>query len=273
MRALLILNERSRRGKRFGARVCRELEAHGMHCERNPEARAVDAVIAAGGDGTIVHALPLALQRGVPLGIVPLGTFNDLARTLDIPLEIAESCAAIAGGKRVRIDLGVVNGVYFVNEASVGISSRAARRQRPEIKQRFGALAVLWSAIAALRRARPFSVTLRSDGSERRLRTVQLTVANSARFGGLFQRDDAAIDDGWLDLYSIETASWLQGLRVLIKALRGDASPGAGLCTIRSKRFEVLTDCPHHVTADGEPAGMTPAVFEIRTQALDVFVA
>jgi diacylglycerol kinase (ATP) len=272
MRALLVLNERSRRGREDGARVCEALENCEIICERSASASAFDAVIAAGGDGTVIRAVPLALELGVPLGIVPLGTFNDLARALGIPLDIAQACAAIAAGKRRRIDLGTVNGVYFVNEASVGISTRAARSQTPAVKRRFGALGVLWSGIRAIARSRPFVVELQYDGKQERFRTVQLTVANSARFGGIIERPDAAIDDGWLDLYSLEVERWTQAIAILRKILRRDATPGEGLRTRRSRRFDVRTQRAHHVTADGEPAGMTPARFDMLPQALDVLI-
>src|SRR5689334_1838434 len=75
MRALLVLNERSRRGLREGDFVCRSLAGCGIECVREAsEAGQVDAVIAAGGDGTVISTVPEALERGVPLGIVPLGT-------------------------------------------------------------------------------------------------------------------------------------------------------------------------------------------------------
>src|SRR5438477_12320291 len=140
MRALLIINEKSRRGARDGDLVRQTLEECGVECVRDPKAAGIEAVIAAGGDGTVVQTLPLAIERGVPLGIVPLGTFNDLAHTLDLPMEIAAACEVMRSGRARTIDLGRVNGVYYVNEASIGLSARIARRQTPDVKQRFGAL-------------------------------------------------------------------------------------------------------------------------------------
>ncbi len=272
MRALLVLNEYSRRGKRDGDTVCDALDAAGIECERDPGCGPVDTVIAAGGDGTILHAVPLALKRGVPLGIVPLGTFNDLARTLDVSTDIQEACATIAARHTKRIDLGRVNGSYFVNEASVGLSTRIARRQTPEVKRRFGVFGVISTTLQAIGETRPFLVDLLYDGKRERFRSVQLTVANSGHFGGLIDRDDAAIDDGWLDLYSVDVRTWLQAVAVIRKVLRRDAATSEGLRTRRAHRFEIRTHHAHHVTADGEPAGMTPAVFEVLPLALEVIV-
>jgi YegS/Rv2252/BmrU family lipid kinase len=271
MRALLILNERSRRGSREGAAVCRALEGCGVDCRRDPGDQA-EAVIAAGGDGTVIGAIPLALERGVPLGIVPLGTFNDLARTLGVPFEGAQACGVIAAGNTRTIDVGRVNGCYFVNEASIGVSARIARRQTPEVKQRFGAFGVISTTLQTLRDIRPFFAEIAYDATAERCRTVQVTIANSARFGGVIERHDAAIDDGWLDLYSVEPRNWLDAFALVRKIILQDPTSGEVLRTRRSTRFHVRTHRPHRISADGEPAGHTPAVFEVLPKALRVFV-
>src|SRR5690348_1489189 len=95
MQVLLVLNEYSRLGQREGTSVCDALERANVVCVRDPQAADVQAVVAAGGDGTVIGAIPLALARGVPLGIVPLGTFNDLARTLGIPTDIKKASKVI----------------------------------------------------------------------------------------------------------------------------------------------------------------------------------
>lgn len=271
MNALLVLNERSRLGLREGANVCSLLERHDVRCIDDSTAQ-VDAVIAAGGDGTVIGAIELALGRDVPLGIVPLGTFNDLARTLGLPLEIPRACGVIASAKTRAIDVGRVNGSYFVNEASIGVTARIARRQTPEIKQRFGFLGVLSTTLQTLRDVRPFNAEIAFDGRTEQCRTVQITVANNARFGGVIERPDASIDDGWLDLYSVEPRNWVDAFALVRKIVLRDPSSGQGLRTRRSTRFEIRTHHPHHVAADGEPAGVTPATFEIFPKALRVLV-
>ncbi|MBV9027949.1 MAG: YegS/Rv2252/BmrU family lipid kinase [Candidatus Eremiobacteraeota bacterium] len=271
MRASLIVNSNSRLGRRHGPRVADALERRGVTLVRDGGAEAVDAIVAAGGDGTFARAIPLALERGVPMGLVPLGTFNDLARTLQIPLELEAACAVIADAHRRAIDVAEVNGVYYATEASIGLSSRLTRLQTSEGKQRFGWLAVALSAGAALRYLRPFHVEVSYDGAREHLKTLQLTVANSNHFGGFITVGDAAIDDGWLDLYAVEPKG-LRGAaavaRALVRKKRFDAE---GLRAYRSVRFQVTTARPHRITADGEPAGTTPACFQILPGALEVF--
>ena len=267
MRVELIVNRRSRLGARLGPAVRAALLGAGIEIV---DARA-DAIVCAGGDGTLLASVEASLARGVPLGVVPLGTFNELARTLGIPLDIEGAVAVIAKGATRAVDVGRVNGTHYLNEASIGISSRIARMQTPELKQRFGIIGVIATVFSTMRHARPMRVDVRYDGKRERLHTIQLTVANSHRFGGFLNVADAAIDDGQLDLYSVD----IHGLRELLSVgramLSGKPHDIAGLRTLRSTRFELTTRRPHRITADGEPAGRTPAVFEILPKALRVF--
>ncbi len=272
MRALLVVNPHSRRGKRLGCAVRTELQRLGVDIvEDEPSTRGLDAIVVAGGDGTVVREIPRARALGVALGLVPLGTFNDLARTLEIPVDVEGACGVIAAGRTRTIDAARVNGFYYVSEASIGLSSRLARLQRPQEKQRFGFLAVVASVLAATRHSRPFVAEITYDGKRERFKAVQLTVANSQRFGGFIAVEDAAIDDGWLDLYAAQIENFTQFLSLAGVIASGKRRSAAGLWTRRSTAFEVWTRRPHHISADGEPAGTTPALFEIVPGALRIF--
>ena len=191
MRVRLVVNPKSGRGPR-AVRAAREalIEA-GLEIAEGDEA--IDCIVVAGGDGTLIGQVGRAISLGVPLGIIPTGTFNDLARTLGIPFGISQACATIAAGHARAIDVARVNGVYYVNEASIGLTSRIARLQTPEIKQRFGFLAIVATALRALRHSRPLRAEISYDGRTETFKTIQLTIANSHRFGGLFMASDAAI--------------------------------------------------------------------------------
>jgi len=270
--AELVVNPMSRRGARCGESVRDALTSRGIDLvARGTPPRPIDAIIVAGGDGTVASQIPRALELDVPLGIVPLGTFNDLARALTIPPDIDGACAAIASGRELRIDTARVNGVYYTTEASIGLSSRLARRQSPEAKQRYGFFAIAASLAHVLRHARPFYVDVTWDGHHKRFKTVQLTIANSARFGGFVSVQDAAIDDGRLDLYAVRIESVAQLISVAGAIAGGRRRPAPGLRTYSAKAFEIFTRRPHHISADGEPAGTTPARFDILPGSLRVF--
>jgi YegS/Rv2252/BmrU family lipid kinase len=269
MRIRLILNEKSRRGAESADAVRTAFGQRGIELAEDER---YDAIVAAGGDGTIVSTIAAAIAAGVPLGIVPLGTFNDLARTLGIPLEVDAACAAVAAGATREIDVGRVNGVYFVNEASIGLSTRIARKQTPEVKRRFGFFGVVGTTLQTLAQHRPFYAQVDYEHRTDRFRTVQLTVANSNRFGGLIEVPGSTLDDGLLDLFSVEVTNWLGIVPIVRSAFARDGASVDGLRHRRSSRFVVRTHHPHHVSADGEPAGKTPAIFESLPRAVRIIV-
>lgn len=275
MRSFLVFNDKSRRGAQNADLVRTTLRERGAELIEDRgavSAGTVDSVIAAGGDGTVISAVEAAISLRAPLGIIPLGTFNDLARSFGLPADVAQACRVATGSVTRTIDVGRVNGRFFVNEASIGLSTRVARRQTPEIKRRFGFLGIAGTTLQTLRQSRPFRAEVDYDGKTEYLRTIQLTIANNAHFGGVIDNPDAAIDDNRLDLYSIEVRNWLGVVAILRKLITHDPRSVSGLRMRGSARFTVRTRSPHHVSADGEPAGFTPATFEVLPRALRVFV-
>ncbi len=273
MRVLLVVNPHSRHGRTSGRDVRRQLALRGVDAAESASSpEGLDAIVVAGGDGTFARAIGTALAFGLPMGLVPLGTFNDLARTLAIPFGVEEACATIAQRCTRTIDVARVNGAYYASEASVGVSSRLTRLQKARDKQRFGLFAVLAGALSAVKYLRPFHASVSYDGTSVRLRTVQLTIANSNHFGGFITVEDAAIDDGWLDLYSVDIDSVGGALGLLGTVLSGRSRETENVQTLRSTAFSVTTIGRRHIVADGEPAGTTPARFEVLRGALRVFV-
>ncbi len=272
MRALLVLNPRARRGRVLGDEVRRQLALRGVETvEAASSPENLDAIVVAGGDGTFARAIGKALAFGLPMGIVPLGTFNDLARTLEIPSDVEAACATIAAGHTRTIDVAHVNSAYYASEASIGVSSRLTRLQKTRDKQRFGLLAVLASVFAVAKYLRPFHADVAYDGAMVRLRTIQVTVANSNHFGGFITVEGAAVDDGWLDLYSVEIDGAGSVFSLLGAVLSGRPRAAENVRAIRSGAFSLATQRPRAIVADGEPAGKTPAHFEILRRALRVF--
>jgi diacylglycerol kinase (ATP) len=269
VRALLAVNPLSRRGSE-GRAVRDGLSRVGVEVvDEGPAMGAIDAIVVGGGDGSVARRVPLALALGVPIGVVPLGTFNDLARTLGIPFDVKAACGVIASGHAATVDVARVNGVYFLTEASIGISSRLARLHRPRRGERGGLWTTARRALQILVKARPFYAEVAYQGRRTRLRTMQLTIANSQRIGGFIKVAGAAIDDGFLDLYSVDVESAADFLSVARAMLSGRPRRHArGLRALRSTFFEVWTRRRHHISADGEPAGTTPARFEILPQAV-----
>lgn len=284
-RALLLINPNSRRGAAATATVA-ALKGVGLRLEtRRPGDReelrrlvlercdAVDLVIVAGGDGTVNGVAGALLETGLPLGIVPLGTGNDLARTLGLPLDPAAAAAVIGTGRTRRIDIGMVNGHPFFNAATIGLSNAAAQRLTGAVKRRWGPLGYVLTLRDAWRVTHPFAVELDLDGTAERRRSVQLVVGNGRHHGaGMTVAASARIDDHRLDIYSLDPQPWWQAI-THVPALRfGRDEAAPGLWRGHARRIVVTTDRPLRVRTDGEPTTATPATFEVLPAAVAVIV-
>ena len=231
-----------------------------------------DLVIVCGGDGTIRTAAAAIVESGLPFGIFPLGTGNDLARTLGISEDLQEAAATIAAGHTRRIDVGDVNGQLFFNVASIGMSVRLAQRLTPELKRRWGRLAYGIAALAVLGEARPFSATVTGGGRDVRVRTLQIAVGNGRHYGGgSIIAEHAAIDDGRLDFYSLEVSHVWKVPLMLWHLRHGRHGDWREVRTGDGVAFEIRTRKPRPVNADGEVVTRTPARFTIHPKAVTVF--
>jgi YegS/Rv2252/BmrU family lipid kinase len=233
----------------------------------------MDFVVLGGGDGTMNAACEAILDVGVPLAILPLGTANDLARTLGIPSDMEGACAVAAGGIRHRIDLGRANDKHFFNVASIGLSVAVAHMVDAETKRRWGTAGYALTVWRALREHRPFRARIRCDGRLLQTRSIQIAVGNGRHYGGgLTVAQDAAIDDHQLDLYSIGPASMAR-LVLLAPALRsGRHGEFQGVHLLRGRRIEIETRRPMPVNTDGEVTTQTPVDFRILPGAIEVIV-
>jgi YegS/Rv2252/BmrU family lipid kinase len=232
-----------------------------------------DCLIAGGGDGTMNALAPLLMETGLPLGIVPMGTANDLARTLGIPAKVDEAVDIILQGRRRRIDLGEVNGRLFFNVAHVGLGVNVTRQVSSATKKRWGFLSYVRALPGMIRSARPFTARVICDGRERTLRTLQIAVGNGRHYGGgMTIVEHACIDDGLLAFYCVRPARLWELIRLapLLKSGRFGGTEHVVCDTGHS--IELRTRRPMPVTADGELVSQTPAKFTVHRNAVEVFV-
>lgn len=286
-RALLIVNRRARSGAEQADAAAAALAEAGLdaHAFDPPEGMScADAVttglasgdfgrvVIGGGDGTLNAAIPGLLKAGLPFGIMPLGTANDLARSLGIPFELDGAAQVIATAAPRPVDLGEVNGHPYFNVASIGFSAELAAELKAEAKQRWGKLGYGVAALGLLRRARPFTATLIHDGRTERVRTIQVSVGNGKHYGGgMTVAEDARPDDGVLDVYSLEVTHWWRLVALLPWLRRGTQGSWRDVRAFRTTALELRTRRPRPVNTDGELTTRTPAVFRLRPAALRVF--
>jgi diacylglycerol kinase (ATP) len=285
-RALLLVNRNASGGQIDVARLREHLTAGGLELidptasEGDDGSAAirrcagrVDLVIVGGGDGTINRALQGLLDTRLPFGVLPLGTANDLARTLELPTDPFAACDVILHGELRPIDVGLANDRPFLNVASIGLAVEVTKRLTRETKSRWGVLAYAWAAIGAMPGLRPFTVEIGCDGKFQKTRTWQVTVGNGRSYGGgLTIHEDARIDDGLLNLYSVEVERGWHILTLIPALWRGSLGPLRNVRTLSGRRIEIRMRRRRSLTADGELVGHTPAVFQILPGALSVYV-
>lgn len=233
----------------------------------------VDAIIVAGGDGTLSRAGGVLARLGLPLGILPAGTANDLARTLGLPTDPEDAAAVILGGHRCRVDLATVNGHPFFNVASIGLSAELAATLSAGMKCRWGRLSYAMAGARVLARARRFAARITTREESVTVRTLQISVGNGRHYGGgnVVSRE-AEIDDGAFDLYSLEMANvWKMAL--MLRTFRSGAHGAwSEVRTARSDSVEIETARPLPVNVDGDIVTSTPARFRLHRRAVTVFV-
>ena len=285
-RALLLVNRNSRQGQERYQEVINCLNHLGLTiiAESTEDAtqlgkfirhyqEEIDLVIIGGGDGTLNAAIEAIIETQLPLGILPLGTANDLARTLAIPNSLPEACKIIAAGKLRRIDLGWVNNKYFFNVASLGLSVNITQQLTKEIKRRWGIFAYAVIALQVIWKSRPFSAEIRINDQSFLVKTVQIAVGNGRYYGGgMAVVHDAAIDDQRLDLYSLEMDHWWQILPLLPAMRRGRHIQWPNVRALYGQEITVYTRKPHSINTDGEITTYTPAIFRVIPQAIAIFV-
>ncbi len=230
-------------------------------------------LIVGGGDGTMAAAMQYLAHAKTALGLLPLGTGNSFAHTLQIPHDLEAAVKIIAEGRVTRVDLGRVNRKYFANFATVGLPAKIAERTTNERKARFGPLAYVISGFRPMLRHEPFVATLSYDENRYQARTQQIVIASGRCFGHQPLTPEASVVDGKLSVY-LDTATTPLGVAKTYAAMAlGRQTDLADAVTLETPQISVATRPRQPVSIDGDDAGRTPARFRIEPKALRVFVS
>ena len=285
-RTLVLLNPNARQGKQNIDGILDRMEDEGLSIKVESSLGAadlsdgiikrkddIDCVIVCGGDGTINASARGLMETKLPVGLFPKGTANDLARTLGIPTDLNKAADIIIAGNTNAIDVGSVNGHPFFNVASLGLSADLARGLTRETKQRWGRLGYAVAASRVLMQARPFTAWIANKDERVRVKTMQIAVGNGRHYGGgNVVEATAAIDDGMLDLYSLELRN-VAKLALMLRSFRQGAHGAWN--EVRTKRcveFDIETRTPRPINTDGELVTQTPAHFKVHRESVTVYV-
>ncbi|HEV2570152.1 MAG TPA: YegS/Rv2252/BmrU family lipid kinase [Beijerinckiaceae bacterium] len=287
--AVLIVNTRSRRGRKLYARAKVALATHGVVLSatypvrdpgRLPEivqgvvARGAVLVIVGGGDGTISSIVDYFVGSVATLAILPLGTANSFARTLTIPIDVEGAADALVNGTVVAVDLGCIDGDLFANAASIGISAAIGRSRPHQLKRYLGRFGYLIAAARMLATFKPFACRLSHEGQTVLDvdQAVDVLIANGPYHGGMLVADEADVESRDIVIRIIKGSSrWalVSGwLRIWLHLPLGPHR----LDVVRTKAVTLTTDPIRYVSIDGEVVTKTPIHVSVARRALRVIV-
>lgn len=291
-RALLIANPAARRGQSLLEKARRAFERAGVECdvvltERPGHAAEIatalhlkyDAVFSLGGDGTAMEIAGALAGTGHPVGALPGGTGNLLARAMNIPLRVDRAVAALLEGKEMQIDLGRLgDGRRFAIAAGVGIDATMVMETPRWLKRRIGVLAyALMGTRAALRAilgGHRMDVTLTVDGVTERRTATTILVAN---FGSLLSDrltlgPTIRADDGTLDVCLFAPRSLVDGIRIMWRMLTRNFADHPTMIYRCGATIRIETDPPCRAQADGELIGLTPLDISVEPLSVKLLV-
>jgi len=236
-----------------------------------------DPIILGGGDGSVSSTVDYLAHHNVTMGLLPLGTANDFARTLEIPSGLEEACETIAYGKVVDIDLGLAGDNFYVNVASVGLGVEVTRSLSPQLKKSIGPLAYPVAAITAFFKHEPFAARLAfTDGDHETAeydRLLQVAVGNGRFYGGgMIVAPGSGIDDRYLDVYAIRLGRRRDLVGVARYLRSGDFVKSESVDYFRTRHFVLETEPELSINVDGELVAQTPEEFSVAPNALHVIV-
>jgi diacylglycerol kinase (ATP) len=250
-------------------------EDPGEGLARKAADKRIDLVIAAGGDGTIHSVASGLMSRESALGIIPMGTMNNLAHSLGIPSSVEAACAVLARGETRTIDVGQINEQTFLEVAGIGFE--ASLFPAGEEIKRTGLLSTARGVIMGLVSLFTFKPTrLKISLDEKKLRpydAIQVTICNAPYYGAHFQVGrDILMDDGMLDVFIFRHMSSLAYLCHAVSISQGRRVFQPKIVRRRVKALRITSSDPQDIQADGMPCGQTPAIVQIVIGALRVRV-
>lgn len=252
-----------------------ERAGHATELARQAVAEGRELVIAAGGDGTVNEVAHGVANTGTVLGLMPLGSIMNVARTLWVPRDRAGAARTIADGKVLAMDMGRSGDRFFLEAAGVGLDA-GLFGYFEELESGGRRFSTLRAALRFVRQLGSPRVTVEYDGGRLETRTPMVSIANGPYVGAAYAiGPEARIDDGLLDVVVFRHTSIPRVLLHLAFIAGGRPLPPpsqARRLLVRSVRVDKRRGRPLPVHADGDPIGATPAQFDVAPAALRVIV-
>jgi len=283
----LLINTKSRRGREALPAVLKACEELGIApgkvheikdvtklpaVLRSIRKRSPKMLIVGSGDGTASEVVDYLAETDIRLGIVPLGTTNNFARSLGIPLDIHGAIKALAAGRIHKIDLGQIHDDYFANVTGIGLSARLAQAVSPKLKKRYGRFAYAVAGALVLFRHKPFTVTVEDKDGELQLHfeTHQVIVANGKFHAGRHIAAGAKLDSRELVIFKLGGPSKFSFLWHMFDFYFGKRKSVYHSSYLLAKDVTITTNTPQPVELDGEVKYTTPVRVKVHPRAIKI---
>jgi len=282
--AILIVNAKSRQGADAFEEACRLLGDAGVELVEAHMAKSskklgslvkaavgrAPMVIIGGGDGSLSSAIDHFLGSKTVFAVLPLGTANSFARTLGLPLDLPGAVEVIAKGRRQQIDLGCINGDYFLNAAAIGLAPKVAESVPRGLKRLLGRVGYLVWAGWSASNFKAFRLTVDDGRKTHRLWATEVRIANGRFHGGLELIDSADLKSGEIVVQAVAGRSVAHlGWSYLASALKLRARHET-VREFRARQLTVSTRPPLQVSIDGEVGPTTPLEISAAPDAVTV---
>lgn len=230
--------------------------------------------IVGGGDGTINVAVNVLAYSGVSLGILPLGTTNNFARSLGLPLNPEEAIKVISRQNLKKIHLGRVNDRYFTSVAILGVSAQAVNKVSPGVKAVAGRAAYAVAGLKQVAMQKPFNCVISSEDKRYSLKTNEVLIANGSHHAALEIAPEASIMKKHLFVKALGTSqSRMEWASALLRLPTNGSSSRAEEFELSLQKFTLTARPGQAIAADGEIVAQTPAEFSVAIGAMKVFVS
>lgn len=232
--------------------------------------------VVSGGDGTISSVLNTILKCGVklPIGVIPAGTCNDFARSLEIPKDLNKCLDIILGGNTIDVDVGLINDEkYFLNTCGGGSFVDVSFSTSNEMKKNLGPLSYYLKALTEVSNIKPFKARVTTESEvveEDLLLFLIINGRHAAGFSNLVK--DADFSDGLMDIILIKHCLHIDMAGMLLKVLRDDLQKAKHVITLKAKECTIESLGNVAITIDGEKGNGLPIKVEFLQKALTVFI-
>lgn len=255
-----------------GIRTGHLIEGSAGKLAREAANAGVEIVVAAGGDGTIGEVANGLVGTNAIMGVIPMGTGNDLARSLCIPRDLTAAVHVLVGGDVRTIDLGKLDqGGFFINVAGCGFDAEVARRINQGYRYLRGTTAYVVAALQTLGRYRADAITLEVDGQVREEKVMLCALANATSYGGGMRiAPHADLSDGLLDVVLVGDVSRTEFLRAFPSVFKGTHTTHPKVQVFRGSRVSIKSAADLLLLADGEEVGSLPCGATVVSAALRV---